>query len=117
MSTRVIGTASYFRTGDKKNSTGFGSTNQVLEFGGLSNAGQLGPTPDVTLYSRNVTAINQTIVLDHEIVAGGQEKVMVAIVDSTDTGHASLVAYVPFRGSRFTGAIRSSINAVSDEED
>lgn len=108
LSTRSIGTASYFRTGDQKNSTGFGTTNQILHFGGFSSEGIMGSTPDVTLYSRNVTAVNQTITFDHEKIAGGDEKVTVQTLDSTHPGPPALFAQVPERGSRFSGSSEDS---------
>ncbi|KAL1900969.1 hypothetical protein Sste5346_002031 [Sporothrix stenoceras] len=71
LDTRAVGTASFFQTGDGKNSSGFGTTNQYMHFGGFSSAGVLGATtPDITLYERNVTAVNQTITYDQETVAG-----------------------------------------------
>ncbi|OAA68173.1 asparagine amidase a [Niveomyces insectorum RCEF 264] len=69
--TRMRGTASFTQTGDGKNSSGFGSSHQVLHFGGLSGAGMLGQTPDIPLYTRNVSAVNQTIVFDEEMLAAG----------------------------------------------
>jgi hypothetical protein len=64
------GTASFFQTGDGMNSSGFGSSNQVMTFGGVSRAGVLEDTPDVELYFRNVTAVNGTVVDDRERLAG-----------------------------------------------
>ncbi|EPE02205.1 peptide-n4-(n-acetyl-beta-glucosaminyl)asparagine amidase a [Ophiostoma piceae UAMH 11346] len=107
LSTRTVGTASYFRTGDQKNSTGFGTTNQVFHFGGLSNAGMLGSTPDVTLYSRNVTAVNQTVTFDQEKISGNEEKVTVKTVDSTVPKAPILFAQVPERGSRGSRGIKA----------
>lgn len=79
LETRVSGTATFFQTGDGKNSSGFGTTNQLMRFGGFSAAGVLGATPDVTLYTRNVTAVNQTILFDHETIAGGHDTTVVAV--------------------------------------
>ncbi|KIH93138.1 asparagine amidase a [Sporothrix brasiliensis 5110] len=88
LSTRAVGTASFFQTGDGKNSSGFGSTTQYLHFGGVSAAGVLSATgPDVELYMRNVTAVNQTIVHDSETalvpLAAG------AATEDTGTGTAA----------------------------
>jgi hypothetical protein len=70
LTTTKDGRASFFQTGDGKNSSGFGSSNQVFRFGGVSARGALGSTPDVELYYRNVTAINGTITNDSERVSG-----------------------------------------------
>lgn len=69
LSTSRDGTAAFFQTGDGKNSSGYGTTNQVFHFGGVSGAGTLGSAPDVELYFRNVTAVNGTVVYDDEKVA------------------------------------------------
>jgi len=70
LATTKEGTASFFQTGDGKNSSGFGSSNQVMTFGGMSASGALGNRPDVELYFRNVTAVNGTVVYDRERLAG-----------------------------------------------
>ena len=70
LDTSVDGTASFFQTGDGKNSSGFGTTHQAFRFGGLSAAGVLGPSPDIELYSRDVTAANDTVVGDREVIGG-----------------------------------------------
>ena len=107
LSTRTVGTVSYFRTGDKKNSTGFGTTNQVFHFGGLGSAGMLGSTPDVTLYSRNVTAVNQTITFDQEKISGNEDKVTVKTLDSSGPSFPILFAQVPERGRRGSRGIKA----------
>lgn len=84
LDTRVVGTASFFQTGDAKNSSGFGTTNQYMHFGGFSSAGVLGATtPDITLYERNVTAVNQTIAFDHETVVGVSSTQTESVVPSS----------------------------------
>ncbi|OIW28856.1 hypothetical protein CONLIGDRAFT_561751, partial [Coniochaeta ligniaria NRRL 30616] len=70
LATTKEGTASFFQTGDGKNSSGFGTSNQVMTFGGVSAAGALGDRPDVELYFRNVTAVNGTVTYDRERLAG-----------------------------------------------
>ncbi|KAH8910995.1 hypothetical protein BR93DRAFT_873525 [Coniochaeta sp. PMI_546] len=70
LATTKEGTASFFQTGDGKNSSGFGTSNQVMAFGGVSAAGALGDRPDVELYFRNVTAVNGTVTYDRERLAG-----------------------------------------------
>jgi hypothetical protein len=75
LNTSRDGTASFFQTGDGSSSSGFGSTNQVFHFGGLTAAGALGDTPDVELFFRNVTATNGTVVYND---------VKVATEDATD---------------------------------
>lgn len=94
LDTRAIGTASFFQTGDGKNSSGFGTTNQVMHFGGFSAAGVLGATtPDVTLYTRNVTAVNQTIAFDHETVAGVAATETAAAVPASSGGSGPSYQY------------------------
>ncbi|CAK7235318.1 hypothetical protein SCUCBS95973_009228 [Sporothrix curviconia] len=73
LDTRVQGTAWFYQTGDGKNSTGFGTTSQTMRLGGFSSAGMLGATPDVALYFRNVKAVNQSILFDHEVIAGSED--------------------------------------------
>jgi hypothetical protein len=71
LSTTKEGTASFFQTGDGKNSSGFGSSSQVMTFGGVvSAAGGLVDGPDVELYFRDVAAVNGTVVHDQERLAG-----------------------------------------------
>ncbi|KAB5577673.1 peptide N-acetyl-beta-D-glucosaminyl asparaginase amidase A-domain-containing protein [Coniochaeta sp. 2T2.1] len=73
LSTTKDGTAAFFQTGDGKNSSGYGTSAQVMTFGGVSTAaggGVLGDRLDVELYFRNVTAVNGTVVFDRERLAG-----------------------------------------------
>lgn len=70
LATTKEGTASFFQTGDGRNSSGFGTSAQVLTFGGVSARGAMGDRPDAELYFRNVTAVNGTVVYDRERVAG-----------------------------------------------
>lgn len=74
------GTAFFHQTGDGKNSTGFGTSNQVFLLSGLGAA--LYDTPGVELYFRNVTAVNGTIVHDEERAAGAA----VAVTPATEAG-------------------------------
>lgn len=85
LNTSRDGTAFFFQTGDGKNSSGFGSTNQVFHFGGISKDGSLGLTsPDTELYFRNVTAINNTVVRDLVAVAATTQSLLASSL-STDT--------------------------------
>ncbi len=68
--TTVDGTATFTQSADGKNSSSWGTTNQIFHFGGISGAGMLGASPDVELYFRNVTAANDTLVSNREIVEG-----------------------------------------------
>ncbi|EFX04402.1 asparagine amidase a [Grosmannia clavigera kw1407] len=81
LSTHFNGTALYSQYGDGSKATGYGSTSQVFSFGGRTDS-----TADVPLYSRSVEAVNSTVVLDQEFVAGGQS---VTIVDTVPSGWAS----------------------------
>jgi hypothetical protein len=61
------GTANYSRYADNTVTSGVGSTNQVYHFGGLSGDGTYG-TPGHELYYRNVSAYNNSVVADYEVV-------------------------------------------------
>ncbi|KAI5927169.1 peptide N-acetyl-beta-D-glucosaminyl asparaginase amidase A-domain-containing protein [Camillea tinctor] len=67
LKTERSGTASFFQTGDGRNSSGFGSTTQAFRFGGI------GPDADVELYARDVTAVNGTTVADEVSIGTGSE--------------------------------------------
>ncbi|KAJ2900986.1 peptide N-acetyl-beta-D-glucosaminyl asparaginase amidase A-domain-containing protein [Zalerion maritima] len=58
------GTAWFFRTGDNKNSSGFGSTKQLFVFGAETD---MYGKEKLRLYSRDVEAINSTVVRDDQI--------------------------------------------------
>ncbi|KAL2758667.1 hypothetical protein ACRALDRAFT_1080408 [Sodiomyces alcalophilus JCM 7366] len=68
LSTFRTGQASFYQSGDGKHSSGFGSTLQHFYFGGIKSGGQVPNAIDVGLYSRNVSAINDTIIFDEEKV-------------------------------------------------
>jgi hypothetical protein len=70
LSTTKEGTASFFQTGDGKNSSGYGSSTQTMTFGGVSAGGSLADGPDVELYYRDVSAVNGTVTHDTERLAG-----------------------------------------------
>ncbi|KAI0853118.1 peptide-N4-(N-acetyl-beta-glucosaminyl)asparagine amidase A [Daldinia vernicosa] len=73
LKTHRDGTASFFRTGDGKNSSGYGSTNQIFYFGGSSEkATPEGGSGVDELYFRNVTAVNGTVASDSERIEGVQ---------------------------------------------
>lgn len=65
LSTTQNGTAHFASTGGI--STGFGSTNQVFLFTGLDINGN---SLDIELYSRDVAAVNSTVVKDVEVLLG-----------------------------------------------
>lgn len=67
LKTHRDGTAFFYQTGDKKNSSGYGSTNQIFHFAG--SKGGAGSDID-ELYFRNVTAVNGTVVADSERMTG-----------------------------------------------
>ncbi|KAH8880007.1 hypothetical protein GQ53DRAFT_788943 [Thozetella sp. PMI_491] len=90
LTTSKDGTASYFQSGDKKSSSSFGNASQVFHFGGVSNAGSLGDTPDVELYSRSVTAVNGSLTYDHEIAA----------VVPEDYGYQTDAVQIPLTGGQ-----------------
>lgn len=72
LSTWRDGRAAFRQSGDKKHSSGFGSTQQRLTFDGLRLSLAPGgvPVPE-ELYFRHVLAINDTVVSDHERGHGG----------------------------------------------
>ncbi|OTA88318.1 hypothetical protein M434DRAFT_80448 [Hypoxylon sp. CO27-5] len=71
LKTHRDGSAFFFQTGDRKRSSGYGTTNQVFHFGGSSENPTVGARSNVDeLYFRNVTAVNGTVVSDSERVGG-----------------------------------------------
>ncbi|KAL1867730.1 hypothetical protein Daus18300_006286 [Diaporthe australafricana] len=67
-------TAYFFQYADRTNSSGYGSTDQVFNFGGFTTpGGSVDASPDQVLYHRHVTATNSTITLDDEVVADGSD--------------------------------------------
>lgn len=62
LQTTLEGTAGFYETGDQKNSSGYGTTNQVFRFGGTE--------PEEELYYRDVTAVNGSVVFDEQRLAG-----------------------------------------------
>lgn len=79
LTTTKDGTASFFQTGDGKNSSGYGSSTQTMTFGGVSATGSLADHPDVELYYRDVSAVNGTVTHDTERLAG-------TVTGSTNSG-------------------------------
>ncbi|KAI0117840.1 peptide N-acetyl-beta-D-glucosaminyl asparaginase amidase A-domain-containing protein [Nemania sp. FL0031] len=59
------GTAMYYRPGDNSYSTGYGQTDQVFSFGGVTPSNRVSE-----LYYRNVSVFNDTITADHVELAG-----------------------------------------------
>ncbi|KAI1850642.1 hypothetical protein JX266_003924 [Neoarthrinium moseri] len=102
LNTSRDGTAWFFLTGDGGNSSGYGSTAQVFYFGGFPQGGSRGSTPDVVeLYSRNVTAVNGTIVHDSERAAGVGSIDFTALSsqESATGGSQALFAQAPLEGT------------------
>lgn len=97
LSTNRTGHAVFSQTGDKKRSTGYGSTQQIFSFSGVDS----GDTPSVEqLYFRNVSAVNDTIVLDHEIVGNEPHRVQLNTAPGVDEGSESefLGHFAPVKG-------------------
>ncbi|KAI1848434.1 hypothetical protein JX265_008784 [Neoarthrinium moseri] len=69
INTERNGTANYSRYADNTVSTGIGSTDQVFYFGGLTESGTF-DTPGTELYYRNVSAFNNTVTADYEVIEG-----------------------------------------------
>lgn len=65
LATSRSGYAAFSQSGDKKHSSGHGSTQQIFSFNGLRSGGS--PLAE-ELYFRNVSAANDTIVFDHEVL-------------------------------------------------
>lgn len=70
LSTTKEGRASFYQTGDGKNSSGYGASTQTMTFGGISTAGSIKDAPDTELYHRDVGYTNGTIDHDTERVVG-----------------------------------------------
>ena len=64
LSTTENGSASYIYANNEV--VGFGSTSQVMTFGGSDVAGVL----DTEFYSRNVEGVNRTVVRDQQVLLG-----------------------------------------------
>ncbi|KAI2466659.1 hypothetical protein F4781DRAFT_405008 [Annulohypoxylon bovei var. microspora] len=65
------GTAFFTQTGDRRSSSGYGTTNQIFRFGGSGRSAALDAEDHVDeLYFRNVTAANGTVVFDSERIEG-----------------------------------------------
>ncbi|KAH6665897.1 peptide-N4-(N-acetyl-beta-glucosaminyl)asparagine amidase A [Plectosphaerella plurivora] len=72
LSTWRDGRAAFRQSGDRKHSSGFGSTKQRFTFDGLRlSLASGGPPITEELYTRHVSAINDTVVSDHERGLGG----------------------------------------------
>jgi hypothetical protein len=72
LSTWRDGRAAFRQSGDRKHSSGFGSTQQRFAFDGLRlSLAPGGPPVTEELYLRHVSAINDTVVSDHERGRGG----------------------------------------------
>ncbi|CAK7269210.1 hypothetical protein SEPCBS57363_003486 [Sporothrix epigloea] len=69
METRNHGEAWYYATGDNKHAYSWGTVGQNMTFGAFSAKAAPGGTPDVPLYSREVKAVNSTVIYDNEVVA------------------------------------------------
>ncbi|KAI1468016.1 peptide-N4-(N-acetyl-beta-glucosaminyl)asparagine amidase A [Daldinia caldariorum] len=92
------GSAFFFQTGDGRNSSGYGSTNQVFYFGGSNQNATLQVAGSVDeLYFRNVTVANGTVVFDTERLAGEKTRDFSRVSELHNSAEASLTlfAYVP----------------------
>ncbi|KAI8966660.1 peptide-N4-(N-acetyl-beta-glucosaminyl)asparagine amidase A [Daldinia sp. FL1419] len=94
LKTHRDGTAFFFQTGDGKNSSGYGSTNQIFYFGGSRENATLesGDSTD-ELYFRNVTAVNGTIASDSERVGGVKAYEFTRVPKLYDPAEASLTLF------------------------
>ncbi|OTB16455.1 hypothetical protein K445DRAFT_291365 [Daldinia sp. EC12] len=99
LKTHRDGTAFFFQTGDGRNSSGYGSTNQVFYFGGSSENATLEVASGVDeLYFRNVTAANGTIVSDTERLAGAKTYDFSRVSESHNPVEASLTLFAHMPG-------------------
>jgi hypothetical protein len=102
LSTTKAGTATFYQSGDRRNSSGFGSTNQVFRFGGMGasrampNVGDV--SPDIELYFRNVSAVNGSVVSDQERVAGSRAAEVSAQVPISYGGPRGVFSPAPVDG-------------------
>ncbi|RFU27789.1 hypothetical protein B7463_g8538, partial [Scytalidium lignicola] len=71
LSTSQNGSAVYYASPNAGTSSSFGSTTQSFRFVGVDVDGS-GRSIDTELYSRDVTAVNATVVHDHETLVGGK---------------------------------------------
>lgn len=76
LSTTQNGSAVYFASPNAGTSSSFGSTAQSFRFTGVDVDGGI----DTELYSRDVTAVNATVVRDRETLLGGEVVAAVGII-------------------------------------
>ncbi|ORY63859.1 peptide N-acetyl-beta-D-glucosaminyl asparaginase amidase A-domain-containing protein [Pseudomassariella vexata] len=93
LNTHRNGTAYFYEYGNSTYSTGFGSTTQKFRFGGLSKGGNV-TTPGEELYYRDVTASNNTVISNYEVVAGGEPSSW-TLASAPDAGLDGLVSAFP----------------------
>ncbi|KAH8821179.1 peptide N-acetyl-beta-D-glucosaminyl asparaginase amidase A-domain-containing protein [Xylogone sp. PMI_703] len=79
LSTSQNGSAEYFASPSAGTSSSFGSTTQSFKFAGVDVDGS-GGSVDTELYTRDVTAVNGTVVYDHETLRGGEVVTSVDII-------------------------------------
>lgn len=77
LDTEKSGTASFFLTGDRKHSSGFGRTRQKFVFGSMIRDNAPEKSKRIRLYFRDVESINETIVQDIEFCWRNYEKALV----------------------------------------
>ncbi|KAI1099183.1 hypothetical protein F4804DRAFT_92402 [Jackrogersella minutella] len=115
LQTHRDGTAFFSQTGDRKQSSGYGSTTQVFQFGGSRENAALSTRGDVDeLYFRNVTAVNGTIVSDSERTEGKEtyEFSREALSNNAPDGSLTLFADV----SDTTRGLQSSVGKGVDND-
>ncbi|KAI2624839.1 hypothetical protein GGR54DRAFT_537528 [Hypoxylon sp. NC1633] len=106
LKTRRDGTAIFIQTGDGKNSSGYGATNQIFHFGGSKE----NVTLIDELYFRNVTAVNGTVVSDSERMAGARTYDLSQAAESANPVKTSLSLFAHVSGT-VPGVKRSSVKA------
>lgn len=115
LNTTKDGTGYYFKYGDGTFSYGYGSADQVLSFGGFTNAGgSVDATPDQELYYRHVKAVNSTVVYDEQDLTGSSAGAGLTGASSGGSEYMEAYAQAPLHGGK--GSPRLFMNRQGPDE-
>ncbi|ROV98114.1 hypothetical protein VPNG_08622 [Cytospora leucostoma] len=88
-----------FEYADDSVTIGYGSSDQVLSFGGFTDSrGSIDATPDQELYHRHVKAVNSTVVYDEQKLTGGAATPVTTGYSSVGAGYKEAYAQAPLDG-------------------
>lgn len=88
-----------FEYADDSVAVGYGSSDQVLSFGGFTGSRRsIDATPDQELYHRHVKAVNSTVVYDDQRLTGGATTPVATGYSSVGAGYKEAYAQAPLDG-------------------